>query len=130
MRKAFRYSSSFALWLAVAAIWAHMIIPHDHHLGGSFSGEDLKCPASHQEQGHKSEIPVHCHAFNDLASEKARFFHFDHHISNIAGVVAILQDHPVCDPCLIGAIIPDDQTPDIDPYSGEPVLQRAPPISA
>lgn len=62
------------LFIAILAINAHMIIPHDHHLPESFESQEEQCPFSHNEVSHHSGFPVHCHACNDLASEKVTTF--------------------------------------------------------
>lgn len=71
MRKLIKNISVFPLWLACLAIVAHMIIPHDHHLSESIAGQDDTCPASENSTGHKTGLPIHCHALHDLTSEKA-----------------------------------------------------------
>lgn len=58
----------FFLLLAGVALNAHMMIPHDHHL----SGLENECPVSDAGTDHHSGFPAHCHAFNDLNSEKIR----------------------------------------------------------
>ena len=72
MKGIFRYSSSLFLWLAGLALVAHLIIPHDHHTIDSFASEDKTCPVENNHHGdnHRGS-PIHCHAFNDLAAEKA-----------------------------------------------------------
>lgn len=72
MRKIFKYISVFSLWVAGLTLSAHFMLPHDHHLADSFSKQDNNCSASHNRSGQKSGLPVHCHAFNDLATEKSR----------------------------------------------------------
>ena len=71
MRKILKNIPPFFLLLAGLIVIAHMIIPHDHHL--SESGSDLNdtCPFSKNKTSHSTHFPVHCHAFNDIASEKA-----------------------------------------------------------
>lgn len=59
------------LWVAIVAINAHMVIPHDHHDIESTASQESNCPASDNNSDHQSGFPVHCHACNDLASEKA-----------------------------------------------------------
>jgi hypothetical protein len=59
------------LFIAVAILNAHMIIPHDHHLTDSNFCQEQKYPVSKDRTTHHPTFPVHCHAFNDLASEKA-----------------------------------------------------------
>jgi hypothetical protein len=63
--------SVYFLWAAVLAINAHMIIPHDHHQIESAASQENTCPVSNDNSNHHKGFPVHCHAFNDLASEKA-----------------------------------------------------------
>jgi hypothetical protein len=59
-----------SLLVAVLAINLHMVIPHDHHQAELFTANSDDCPASHNDTGHNSGLPIHCNAFNDLASEK------------------------------------------------------------
>jgi len=66
-----RYMRAFFLFLAVAILYAHMIIPHDHHPSDSGLCQENKYPVSKDGRTHHPAFPVHCHAFNDLASEKA-----------------------------------------------------------
>ncbi len=72
MRKFFIYISVFSIWLAGLTLSAHLLLPHDHHLADPFSRQDNDCPASNDRSGHKSHLPAHCHAFNDLTSDKSR----------------------------------------------------------
>jgi hypothetical protein len=72
MNKNFKYTSALVLWLAWLVMTAHMIIPHDHHVIESVTGTGDSCPLSNNKSDHHSGFPVHCHAFNDLTSEKAR----------------------------------------------------------
>jgi len=53
---------------------AHLIIPHDHHCADSYTDHDEDCPVSNKDSGHHSGFPIHCHAFNDLTSERSRPF--------------------------------------------------------
>jgi hypothetical protein len=71
MHKLVRNISVVFLWIAWAVLTAHLMIPHDHHLLESFNVQEESCPASNTTTSHHHELPVHCHAFNDLASEKA-----------------------------------------------------------
>lgn len=61
----------FFLFLAAVLLNAHMIIPHDHHAADSDARQEGSCPVSQNGAGHHSGFPVHCHAFNDLTSERA-----------------------------------------------------------
>lgn len=74
MSKIFRYTSVFFLWLAWLFLTAHMVIPHDHHVIESVTGKGDTCPLSNNKSDHHSGFPIHCHAFNDLTSEKATIF--------------------------------------------------------
>ena len=71
MSKILKNIPVFFLVLAGLAISAHLIIPHDHHLSDTYLYQEDKCPASNGKTSHNSGLPIHCHAFNDLASEKA-----------------------------------------------------------
>ena len=59
------------LLLAALALVGHMIIPHDHHLVESDALQEGTCPVPNNTTNHNTGLPFHCHAFNDLASEKA-----------------------------------------------------------
>ena len=61
----------FFLFLAVAILNAHIIIPHDHHQADSDLCQENKYPVSQDKSNHHPLFPAHCHAFNDLATEKA-----------------------------------------------------------
>lgn len=58
------------LFFAVVIFNAHMIIPHDHHQSESDLCQETKYPVSQDGRTHHPAFPTHCHAFNDLASEK------------------------------------------------------------
>jgi hypothetical protein len=74
MRKIIKNIPAYFTLIAGLAIIGHMLIPHDHHLAGSEPGQKESCPVSTDKTGHRSGFPLHCHAFNDLASEKAVIF--------------------------------------------------------
>ena len=63
----------FFIFLATLVFYAHMIIPHDHHPLESESSQEEKCPVSDNGSGNHTRFPLHCHAFNELTSEKAVF---------------------------------------------------------
>jgi hypothetical protein len=71
MSKISKYIPVFFLWLAWLVITAHLIIPHDHHLSDTFACQEDSSHGISSKTGHHPAFPVHCHAFNDLASEKA-----------------------------------------------------------
>jgi hypothetical protein len=69
--RVFKNIRLISLLLAVTLLNAHMIIPHDHHQSETNSCQQDSFPSSKQERSHHSGFPLHCHAFNDLTSEKA-----------------------------------------------------------
>ena len=71
MIRIIKYIRTLLLFLAVVVLNAHMIIPHDHHQSDSDICQENKFPVSKDERTHHPAFPAHCHAFNDLASEKA-----------------------------------------------------------
>lgn len=66
-----KYIRALLLFLSVIILNAHMIIPHDHHQSESDLCQETKYPVSKDGRTHHPAFPTHCHAFNDLASEKA-----------------------------------------------------------
>ena len=62
--------SVLSLWLACLVINAHLIIPHDHHSADIFGNKEDACPVSENKPVHNHGFPLHCHAFNDLTTEK------------------------------------------------------------
>ncbi|OFY73850.1 MAG: hypothetical protein A2V46_15035 [Bacteroidetes bacterium RBG_19FT_COMBO_42_7] len=71
MNKFFKNISVFFLWLAGLTLSVHLLLPHDHHFADTFSNQDKNCHGSKNKSNHNSGFPIHCHAFNDLFSEKA-----------------------------------------------------------
>ena len=55
------------IWLTGLMFFAHSIIPHHHHFDSVFEHHQ----ATGQAGQHSEDNPVHCHAFNDLAVDKA-----------------------------------------------------------
>ena len=92
MSKVFKIIPVFSLWLACLVITAHLIIPHDHHIADSFSSMDDSCPVSNEKTDHTSGFPVHCHAFNDLTSEKATTYYLTCDIQNNDIVISSIFD--------------------------------------
>jgi len=72
VKKLLKKVSVFLLWLAALTITVHLIIPHDHHSADSSVSQENSCPASDHKSDHHSGFPFHCHAFNDLTSERSR----------------------------------------------------------
>jgi hypothetical protein len=65
-----RYIRLSFLFLAIAIVNAHIIIPHDHHQADSDLCHQNKYPVSQDKSNHHPLLPAHCHAFNDMATEK------------------------------------------------------------
>ena len=74
MGKIKKYGPVFCLWLAGLILNAHQIIPHDHHSAYTYADQDNKCPGSDTKHDHRSGVPIHCHALNDLVLEKVRIY--------------------------------------------------------
>jgi hypothetical protein len=130
MRIFFKYFSALLLWLAWLTISAHQIIPHDHHITDQYSNHDNDCPASGSKSDHKPGFPIHCHAFNDLASEKARIYNFlqDFRFSFIE--LSIITDPDTFNLQVSCIRISDFQKPLSDSFALELSLLRAPPVLA
>jgi hypothetical protein len=73
---------AFFLLLAASVFYAHMIIPHDHHLTEADVCQENPGPGKHTT--HHNGFPVHCHAFNDLTSEKAIVYITFRHIQPVS----------------------------------------------
>jgi hypothetical protein len=80
------------LWIAGLTVGAHLIIPHDHHSDESFIEQDVNCPASGHESGHRSGLPLHCHAFNDVTSERLKPIQISENIRFSLVIFSILTD--------------------------------------
>jgi hypothetical protein len=74
LKKIYKLIPAFFLWIAGLTVCAHLMIPHDHHPADSSLSQKESCPASNNHTGHHTGFPIHCHAFNDIASEKATVF--------------------------------------------------------
>lgn len=83
MKRVFNHLRVLSLFIAVTAINIHMIIPHDHHLAELCPEQDDSCPVTQNGPGHHTGLPIHCHACNDLASEKAANLIILKHTHNI-----------------------------------------------
>jgi hypothetical protein len=130
MKKVSKYISVCSLWLAGLIMVAHLIIPHDHHLAGSYSNPDISCPASKNESRHHTGFPVHCHAFNDLASDKVRPIQFFQNIQNTAFILHNFSSSPKIALQVFYVTIFDLQEPVLNSFALDLALLRAPPLSA
>jgi hypothetical protein len=127
MSKFLKYIPVFLLWLAGLTLCAHLIIPHDHHIADVSVIEDENCPASERESSHHSGLPVHCHAFNDLVSERFRAFQILPDIQYNLNAFIRPSDETASDLPVYCAGIIDLQKPYIDSYALELFQLRAPP---
>ena len=127
IKKIFKYISVFFLWLAGLTLCAHLIIPHDHHISDASANQDENCPASNSESGHHSGFPIHCHAFNDLVSEKARTNHILTDIQYNLNAINWSSDETTFDLQVYFVKIIDLQKQPLDSYFLELFLLRAPP---
>ena len=130
MNKVLKYVPVFFLLLAGLILSAHMVIPHDHHITDPFSDQDRNCPSSNSHTDHKSGFPVHCHAFNDIATDKVRLCSFSPIFQfgciDFVGLTDSLTPYlQVSNKRII-----DFQKPVFDIYALEFSLLRAPPVLA
>jgi hypothetical protein len=130
MRKILKHISVFFLWLAGLTMGAHQIIPHDHHLTDPFSKQDNNCPVSNNKTGQKSGFPVHCHAFNDLASEKVRPYYISQNIPDNFIAFNSFPNSTVFELQAFCSSIINLQKPIFDSYTLVLSLLRAPPTLA
>jgi hypothetical protein len=130
MSKILKNVPVFLFWLAGFILCAHSIIPHDHHIADAFSNQGEKCPSSNSNSGHRTGFPIHCNAFNDIASDKSRSNNFSQNIQY--SFFALSKSFERSDPELqVSCInIIDLQKPFFDSYALELSLLRAPPALA
>lgn len=129
MRKLVKNIPVLFMWFAWLVLTAHLLIPHDHHLIESFSSEE-SCPASNSNTGHQGEFPVHCHAFNDLASEKAVTFILKRYIISIDFLFTNIPDAIVSESQIPLFTFVEIRKPFPDSYLLELSSLRAPPSIA
>lgn len=70
MKRILKKMQILSVMIAGLAFTAHNVIPHDHHIADSLASKEESCPFSNDSAGNHQNFPVHCHAFNDLTSEK------------------------------------------------------------
>jgi hypothetical protein len=129
-RKILKYTSVIFLWFAGLTLCAHLLLPHDHHIDSTFSSQNENCPASDNESGHHPGFPVHCHAFNDLVSEKFRTYQILPDIQYNLNAFICSSEEIAFDLHIYCVRIIDLQKPFIDSYALEFFLLRAPPSLA
>lgn len=127
MGRLFKYFQVLALWLAIFAMGAHMVVIHDHHAEIACSSGAEKCPASEDTSSHHPDSPIHCHAFNDVASEKAVSFQFQSKIQCYELIFSIVDDGCDFDLILGCTFYPIPQTPYRSPHLRYASALRAPP---
>ena len=120
----------FWLCLAGLVLCAHNFFPHDHHIADTSVIEDENCPASHNESDHHSGFPAHCHAFNDLVSEKFRAYQIIHEIQPNYSSFSCLTEAIASDLNIFYVRLFDLHKPIIDSYALESNQLRGPPILA
>lgn len=130
MRKIFKYMPVFSLWLAGFILSAHLIIPHDHHITDSFSSQEENCPASNDNSRHHTGFPIHCHAFNDLTSERLRPIHIFQNIQETSFTFHSFSNSAAIDLQVFCISIFELHKPVLDSFFLDLSLLRAPPVSA
>jgi hypothetical protein len=128
--KIFKYISVLLLWVAGLSLSAHLIIPHDHHSVDTIIDQDEKCPASNHGSDNHQGFPLHCHAFNDLTSERSRPLQISDNVKFCFVTFSILTDtSSVISPGL-SVSLKEFSKPFFDSYILKFSSLRAPPASA
>jgi hypothetical protein len=127
MRKIMKILDGLFLLLAGLVIVAHQIIPHDHHFAESASGKADPCPYSNSRSDHSPGFPVHCHAFNDLASEKVVIIIPENIVRNNITVFNYFTEKLHYCPQLQPEIVLDFSVPLTNSDQHDLALLRAPP---
>jgi hypothetical protein len=117
----------FFLFLAAILFFAHMIIPHDHHTADTNPCQDERCPVSNNSNNHHRSFPAHCHAFNDLTSEKTIVHVHTLHIQCMDFVPPSVFDSKVINLQLSRTRIIESHQP-VDFFFPELSALRAPPV--
>jgi hypothetical protein len=115
------------LWLAGFAMCGHLVIIHDHHIDGTGIRDEGACPATSEHSGHNHGFPMHCHAFNDIASEKAAATHVMPKVP-CSNLVLIVPADPDClETAFAAEVVPDLRIPFFDSSPRDHSSLRAPP---
>lgn len=109
---------------------AHQVIPHDHHIDNVSVNQDKTCPVQNNDSRHHPGFPAHCHAFNDITSEKSRVFQISQSIQLDFLSLSILPDNSTVHLRVTSYGLADLHKPFIDPCLLEFSLLRAPPAAA
>jgi hypothetical protein len=129
MKKVTSKTAVLFLWAAWLLLTAHSIIPHDHHSLESFGSIENSCPASQNNSDHHSKFPSHCHALNDLTSEKAVIYFFPVNISSVdfvaADIKSVVDFESYLHSCTIIDLpehLPVSHLLELSPFRAPPVL--------
>jgi hypothetical protein len=87
-----KYLNVILLWLAAAGMVGHLVIIHDHHPDTDFFAGKDHCPVSDKAPEHHSHHPIHCHAFNHVAGEKAVTFRIDRPATSLLAELPVVID--------------------------------------
>ncbi|MBG0859578.1 MAG: hypothetical protein IQL11_08750 [Bacteroidales bacterium] len=128
MRMIFKNISVFCLLAAGISFNAHLYIPHDHHLADSYAHQEDICPDSSDKTGHGSGLPVHCHAFNDITSEKATTYFLKENIRYNDITIGCFIDRFAFDTEYFCITISNLRKPITDSYLLDFSPFRAPPV--
>jgi hypothetical protein len=127
MSRLFKYIPVFVLWIAGIGLFGHMIMIHDHHSEAVCSAENEKCPASEQSKDQHSGSPIHCHAFNDIAAEKAVPFQFQSNVQCNDLILRLADTRFIFELSVCSTLYPIPQTPYLNPYLSDSSSLRGPP---
>jgi hypothetical protein len=129
-KKILKYLSVFSLWFAVLTLCSHSLMPHDHHTDETFPTHEEDCPASNNNSRHHNGFPVHCHAFNDLTSERLRPIHILQNIQDTSFTFHNFSYSAAIDLQVFYTGIFEIHKPVLDSFILDLSLLRAPPVSA
>ena len=124
----FKYSPVFALWMAGFGLCGHMTIIHDHHSETNFVTQHENCPAAEKSNDHHAGSPIHCHAFNDVAAEKAVPYQFQSVVQCNDLILSLSENNFVFVTALFRTLYPTPQTPYRNPHLRNFASLRAPPF--
>lgn len=128
LSKILKYIPGFSLWCAWLILTAHLLIPHDHHIADSFSNRDGNCSVPENKSSHNSSFPIHCHAFNDLATDKARPIQISPNIKENSIIFQVYSIQSELELPLSGENIIDLDKPVFNYFALDLSLLRAPPV--
>lgn len=113
--------------LAIAIVNAHIIIPHDHHQSDSDLCQENKYPVTQDKSNHHPVFPTHCHAFNDLATEKAVTYNLIKYVKCLDFIPGSVSIPVVSDLNVSDLTLSDHFILTVNSRGKEPSSLRAPP---